>query len=418
MKPHRRVFIVDGYITDFIGKFHPDFIWKGHEEFGQRENPTIEEHLTEAIRGALDASGVSGDAIQKGYVGNFAGGLFVNQLHMGSLAARADEGLDGIPFARVEGACASGGLAIVGAIESIQAGYDVTLASGAEVQTTYNARDGAEILARASHYETERDLDTFAFPAMFARRARVYKERFGLDGEELRHVVLKAYENANRNPRAHMHSVEVDEETARTENKRNAKFLSNEELRDHLKVLECSPVSDGAAAVVLASEEGLRQLGKSPEDCVEVTSYAQRTGALGRTTEYTRLDQVQKTVEEALSDSDLAIGDVGVAEVHDCFAIAEVLMMEAIGLAEHGEGINPIREGRTRIDGDLPVNTGGGLLGFGHPIGATGIKQLLEVKRQIRGECGDYQIAKPPRIGLTANMGGDDRTCVSFLVRG
>lgn len=418
MKPLRRVFIVDGHITDFIGKFHPDFIWKGHPAFGQQENPTIEQHLTNAIQKALDASGVSGDDIQKGYVGNFAGGLFVNQLHMGSMAARADKGLDGKPFARVEGACASGGLAIVGAIESIQAGYDITLACGAEVQTTYNAKDGAEILARASHYETERDLDTFAFPAMFARRAKIYKEQFGLTNEELAPVILKAYENANKNPRAHMHAVHVDEETARSANKQNAKFLSNEELRDHLTVLQCSPVSDGAAAVVLASEEGLKKLGKSPSDCVEITGYGQRTGALGRTSEYTKLDQVRLTVAESMKDAGITLSDVGVAEVHDCFAISEVMMMESLGLAEHGHGIEPIREGRTQIDGDLPVNTGGGLLGFGHPIGATGIKQLLEVKRQIKGECGDYQIPTPPKVGLTANMGGDDRTCVSFVVQG
>lgn len=418
MKPLRRVFIVDGHISNFIGKFHPDFIWKGHPAFGQRENPTIEEHLTGAIRKALKASGATGDDIQKGYVGNFAGGLFVNQLHMGSMAARADKGLDGKPFARVEGACASGGLAIVGAIESIQAGYDITLACGAEVQTTYNAKDGAEILARASHYETERDLDTFAFPAMFARRAKVYKEQFGLTNEELAPVILKAYANANKNPRAHMHTVHVDEETARSANKRNAKFLSNEEFRDHLTVLQCSPVSDGAAAVVLASEEGLKRLGKSPSDCVEITGYGQRTGALGMTSEYTKLDEVRKTVKESMGDAGIQLSDVGVAEVHDCFAISEVMMMESLGLAEHGHGIEPIREGRTQIDGDLPVNTGGGLLGFGHPIGATGIKQLLEVKRQIKGECGDYQIPTPPKVGLTANMGGDDRTCVSFVVQG
>lgn len=418
MKPHRRVFVVGGAITDFIGKFHPDFIWKGHAEFGERENPGIEQHLTNAIQGALKNAGVQGSDIQKGYVGNFAGGLFVNQLHVGSLAARADEGLDGIPFARVEGACASGGLAIVGAIESIQAGYDVTLACGAEVQTTYNAKDGAEILARASHYETERDLDVFAFPAMFARRAKAYHEAYGVGHEQLADVVMKAFNNANRNPRAHMHTVEVDRETASTANRRNAEFLSNPELAPWLRVLECSPVSDGGAAVVLASEEGLKKLGRSQEDCVEIVSYGQRTGALGRTTDYTTLDQVGLTVQEALSDAAVSLDDVGVAEVHDCFAVSEVMMMEAIGLAGAGEGIKPILEGRTQIDGDLPVNTGGGLIAFGHPIGATGVKQLLECVRQIRGECEDYQIAEQPKVGLTANMGGDDRTCVSLVVRG
>lgn len=282
MTPNRRVFIVGGAITPFIGKFHPDFIWKGHADFGQRENPTIEEHLTRAVTDAFADAGIEGDSIERAYIGNFAGGLFVNQLHMGSLAARIP-GLDGKPISRTEGACASGSMAIVSAIESLQAGYDVALAAGAEIQTTRNAKDGAEFLARASHYETERSLDAFAFPALFAQRAEHYFRAFGIGHEDLGHVVMKAFANANLNPKAHMHTVHVDWETATTVNKRNSEFLSNPELTQYLRVLECSPVSDGGAAIVLATEEGLKKLGKTTEGLVEITSWCQRTGALGRT---------------------------------------------------------------------------------------------------------------------------------------
>mgnify|MGYP002620172376 CR=1 FL=1 len=417
MKPQRRVFIAGGSITPFIGKYHPDFIWKGHPDAGRRDNPTVEQHLTTAIRAALAEAGAKGSQIERGYVGNFAGGLFVNQLHMGSLAARADEGLDGVPFSRVEGACASGGLAIVGAIEAIQSGRNVTLAAGAEVQTTYSARDGAEFLARASHYETERSLDEFAFPAMFARRTQAYAAATGLERDRLSVVVDKAYRNANRNPLAHMHTVELAPGESAAPGGRNAEFLSNPEYRPWLRVLECSPVSDGGSAVVLVSEDGLAELGLRAEDCVEVVSWGHRTGALGLTHDHTRLLEVQRTIEEALSSAGVALADLGVAEVHDCFAISEVMMMEALGLAAYGRGLDAIADGRTELDGELPVNTGGGLIAFGHPIGATGIKQVLEVARQMRGACGTYQIAKRPTHGVTVNMGGDDRTCVSFVLR-
>lgn len=416
MTPRRRVFIVGGAITPFIGKFHPDFIWKGHPDVGQRENPNIEEHLTAAIEQAFKNTGVSGESIERGYIGNFAGGLFVNQLHMGSLAARVP-GLDGKPISRLEGACASGGMAIVSAIESLQAGYDVALAAGAEVQNTRNAKDGAEFLARASHYETERSLDVFAFPAMFARRAKAYFADTGMKHEELGHVVMKAFGNANKNPLAHMKDVKVTWEEATTPGKKNQQFLSNPELTEYLRVLECSPVSDGGAALILATEEGLKKLGKTTEGLVEIVSFGQRTGALGRTPEQTKLVEVGKTVHTVLGDANVTLDQIGVAEIHDCFAIAEVMMMEAIGLADYGKGIEPIKEGVTSLEGKLPVNTGGGLIGYGHPIGATGIKQALEVVQQMKGKSGDYQIAARPEFGLTVNMGGDDRTIVSMVLK-
>ena len=149
MKPSKRVFLVGGDLTTFVGKNHPDFIWKRHADFGKRENPTLEALTVQAIKGALKETGVKAEQIERGYVGNFAGELFSNQGHMGAMAVRADEGLDGTPFIRVEGACASGGLAIVGAIESLQAGLDVVMALGSEVQTTVSAREGAGFLARA-----------------------------------------------------------------------------------------------------------------------------------------------------------------------------------------------------------------------------------------------------------------------------
>lgn len=412
MKPNRKVYVVGGDLTTFIGKHHPDFIWKKHPDFGTRENPTLEQLTTTAILSALEKTGVPASAIQRGYIGNFAGELFSNQGHMGAMAVRAHEELSGTAFIRVEGACASGGLAVVGAIESLQAGLDVVMAVGSEVQTTVSAREGAGFLARASHWETERDIDEFTFPAMFARRAKHYKEAFGATDEDIAHVTVKAYANGNKNPNAHMRSVEMTLENASTPGKYNPQFLGNEELRDHLKVSDCSQVSDGAAAIILATAEGLAQLGKTPEECIEVTGYGVATSPLAKVEDFTKLDNTAQAAKEAYTSAGITADQVGVCEVHDCFAITEVMMYEALGFAESGKGGELARSGATAIDGDTPVNTGGGLIAFGHPVGATGIKQVLEVYRQMKGQCGDYQIPNKPQVGLTANMGGDDRSAV------
>ncbi len=416
MKFRRKVYVVGGDITTFIGKNHPDFIWKKHPDFGTRENPTLEQHLTAAIQGAFENTGVDPSAIEKGFIGNFAGGLFSRQGHLGALAVRADAKLTGKPFMRTEGACASGGLAAVSAIDSIQAGYDVVLVAGAEVQTTVTAREGAEYLATASRFESERELDEFTFPAMFARRNKLYKEKYGVSEDDLAYVVEKAYANANKNPKAHMRAVKLDHAHAAAPNDRNPNFLANEELKDHLKVSDCSQVSDGGAALIIASEEGLKKLGKTPADCIEILAYGHATSPLGDVPDYTVLENTKLAVDRMYAEAGISAADVQVAEVHDCFHITEVLMTEALGLAEAGKGAQAAKDGVTAITGKHPVNTGGGLIAFGHPVGATGVKQILEVYRQMKGQCGDYQIPQKPQVGVTANMGGDDRTsvCIAF----
>jgi acetyl-CoA acyltransferase len=317
----------------------------------------------------------------------------------------------------MEAACASGGTAIVSAVDAIQAGLDVVLVLGAEVQTTVKARLGADYLARASHYATERSIDDFTFPAILARRAKAYKEQHGLTDRDLAHFSVKAYANANRNPLAHMHAVKMTLEQAATASDSNPNFLSNAELKPHLRVSDCSQVSDGAAAIVLASEAGLKKLGRARAECAVLASYGFATNPLGQVKDLLRLDTAAAAAQEALRDAGIAPKDVHVAEVHDCFTIAELMMYEAVGWAAPGQGMELIHSGRTTLEGDLPVNTGGGLVGFGHPVGATGVKQAAEIFRQMKGLCGGYQVQRPLQTGLTVNMGGDDRTVVSLVIQ-
>jgi acetyl-CoA acyltransferase len=416
MRPARPVYIAAQAITPFIGKGNPHFIMKGHPDFGTRDNPTLEDHISRVVRQLLDETGIDASLIQRGYIGNFAGELFSHQGHLGAMVARADARLAGIGFARVEAACASGGVGLVNAIESIQAGLDVVLVLGAEVQTTVRAREGADYLARAAHYATERAIDDFTFPALLTRRAKAYKDAYDLTDHDLAHFAVKAYSNANRNPLAHMHAVKMTLEQAATASDMNPHILQNPELKPHLKVSDCSQVSDGAAALLLVSDAGLRKLGRSKADCVRVRSYGFCTNPLGQVQDLLRLDTAAAAAAEAMQDGGITPQDVQVAEVHDCFTIAELMMYEAVGFAEPGKGKELLLSGRTSLEGDIPVNTGGGLVGFGHPVGATGVKQVAELYRQMKGLCGEYQVQRELHTGLTVNMGGDDRTVVSTVI--
>jgi acetyl-CoA acyltransferase len=416
MRPARPVYVAAQAITPFIGKGSPHFIAKGHPDFGKRDNPALEDYIVTVVRQLIEANGIDPSLIQRGYIGNFAGELFSKQGHLGAMVARADARLAGIGFARVEAACASGGVGMVNAIEAIQAGLDVVLVVGAEVQTTVRPREGADYLARAAHYASERAIDDFTFPALLARRAKAYKEAYGLTDRDLAHFSVKAYGNANRNPLAHMHTVKMTLEQAETASDANPNFLQNPELKSHLKVSDCSQVSDGAAAVLLVSQAGWRQLGRSQADCVQVRSYGFRTNPLAQVQDLLRLDTTAAAAGEAMQDAGITPQDVQVAEVHDCFTIAELMMYEAIGLAEPGTGKELLLSGRTSLEGDIPVNTGGGLVGFGHPVGTTGVKQVAEIYRQMKGLCGEYQLQRDLHTGLTANMGGDDRTVVAMVI--
>jgi len=417
MKPARRAFVLGGAHSGFLGKFHPDFIWKGHPDFGKRTNPTIEEHLRIAVLGALEKTGVAARDVQKGYVGNFTGELFAKQGHLGASLAGIHPDFALKPFMRVEGACASGGLAFVAAVDAISAGYDVVLVSGVEVQTTVNAAEGADYLARAAHYPTQRGLDPFTFPCLFARRAKAYRDAYNVGGADLARVVVKAYSNANKNPNAHMHDVKMTLEQASAPSDRNPLFLENAEFREFMKVSDCSQVSDGASALVLVSEASLRRLGKRPAEASEVLAYGHATAPLAGLGDPLVCTTAEAAAREAYADAGIGARDIGIAEVHDCFSITELLLYEALGFAERGRAIQLVQDGTVLLDGKLPVNTGGGLMAFGHPVGATGVKQILEIHKQMKGQCGDYQVKTPPLHGIAANIGGDDRTAVVTALR-
>mmetsp|Transcript_81097 Transcript_81097/g.224418 ORF Transcript_81097/g.224418 Transcript_81097/m.224418 type:complete len:421 (+) Transcript_81097:108-1370(+) len=415
----RRVFLVGGHITPFIGKGSKNFIWKKHPDFGKKTNPTLKDYIVDSIKGTMANTGAQGSLVDRVYIGNFAGELFNQQGHLGAAVAAGDAGLLFKPSMRVEGACASGGLAAAAAVQAVKAGDDCVLAIGAEMQSTATAREGGTFLARAADFERQANIDDFTFPCLFARRTKAYLARYPhTTFEDLGKVAAKAYGNGNLNPLAHMHGVKVSEEYASTPSDKNPNFLSNQEFSSFLRVTDCSQVSDGGAGCIVASEEGIRKLGCSRSDCIEVVGCDYGTGDLwSDPPDLTEMTTIKTVVRRLLAAHSLSIQDMSVAELHDCFTMAEMLAYEAIGLAEPGRASDVVRSGGTARSGQLPVNTGGGLISFGHPVGATGVKQLMEVYRQMKGLCGDYQLASRPELGLTVNMGGDDKTVVAMVLK-
>ena len=414
----RKVFMVGGSITQFTGKGHPDFIHKKHPDFGKKENPTLEELITKSTNDALDATKVDPEIVDRIAIGNFCGELFSSQGHLGAAVIGANPKFLHKQSMRVEGACASGSLAVQAARENILAGADIALAVGAEVQTTVSARTGGDYLARASHYARQRSLDDFTFPCVFARRMKHIQEAGHFTMEDAAKVAVKAYENGNKNPLAHMSKASMPLERANNASDKNPNFLSNPEYKDYLRVSDCSQVSDGACSILLASEEGIKKIGNPDLKVVEIKTMQVATGNLYEDPQdFTRMFVSAAACAKAYEATGLTPKDLQVAEVHDCFTIAELLMYEALGIAEYGKAKDMINDGSTRIDGRIPVNCGGGLIAFGHPVGATGVKQIFEVYRQMKGLCGDYQIKNFPTIGATINMGGDDKTAVCSIIQ-
>lgn len=426
-----RVFVLGGHITPFVGKGSKLFIDKKHPDFGKKQNKTLEEILATTVQETSKSTGLAGkeELVDHVYVGNFLGELFSNQGHLGAAAigsltygeAGAKNPLMYKPAMRVEGACASGGLAVMSANNALKAGTaDIALAVGVEVQTTATARVGGDYLARAADYKRQRKIDDFTFPCLFAKRMKYIAEHNHFTMEDTARVAAKAYANGNKNPLAHMHTRKVSFEQCNGDETANPKFLGNETYKNYLRMTDCSQVSDGGAGVVLANEAGLKKLGLSPNDSrlVEMKSLACAASNLYEDPEdaccmFTSRQAAQK----ALAMAGVKPSDLSVAEVHDCFTIAEMLMYEALGIAEYGHAKDLIRNGDTTLEGRIPVNTGGGLLSFGHPVGATGVKQIMEVYRQMKGQCGAYQMKKIPALGATLNMGGDDKTAVSTVLQ-
>jgi acetyl-CoA C-acetyltransferase/acetyl-CoA acyltransferase len=407
----RKIYMTAGYNTVSMGT--------GRKEFNpKKDRPGLEYYISEAGKGVLNQIG-GAEQVDESFIGNFMAARFNKQGHIGGFAGMIDPGLEYKPAMRVEGACSSGGLALVSGIRSVLAETaEVVLAIGVEVQNTVKAIYGADILAGAGWFQKRKNSHAYFFPGQNSDRAGAYYEKYGYDytRKGMGKWFCNDMENARLDPNAQeFHNTSPDLEDLYHGMKPNGKSFV-----DHLNVLDCSKVSDGASGIAIVSEEGLKRIGVDKKDAVEIVGWAQLTRNITNDPpEPLELTTIKKTAAKALENAGISIDQVATIELHDCFSIVGVLGVEALGLAEPGKGAGFIAEGNTSRTGKIPMNTTGGLIGWGHPTGATGVHQAVTIWQQLTGKAGNAQINITPEkpYGMTINMGGDDVTVVAIVYK-
>jgi acetyl-CoA C-acetyltransferase len=313
-------------------------------------------------------------------------------------------GKKNLPAVRVESACASGGLAVRTAFMEVASGMsDYALAIGVEKMTDVSGGEATYALATAADQEYE-GYHGVTFPGLYAMMARAHMEHYGTTREQLAQVSVKNHHNGSMNPHAQFPFKVTQEQV-----------IGAVMVADPLTLMDCSPITDGAAAVLLAPADEVSKMNKHPLTVISGIGQATDTIALAQRTDMLKLDVVEIATQRALKMAGKTILDMDFAEVHDCFTIAEIMVMEAMGIVEPGQGGPATLDGLTALDGKFPINPSGGLKSKGHPVGATGVAQICEVVTQLRGEAGDRQI-KNAKTGLTQNMGGSGGSCVVHIL--
>ena len=371
----------------------------GMTEFGVHDTP-LEELFAEAAFGALDDAGAEPADVGALYFGNAMSGQAENATHLGPKVA-AHAGMAGIPVQRFEDACATSANAFKNAVQAVDAGvHDVVLVGGVERCTPVTGKETPEmtrIFASASHRQYEQPTG-LTFPGVFALLTKRHMHEHGTTEEQLAAVAVKNHAHGTHNPRAHFGKETTVEEV-----------LEGPVVADPFRLMDCCPFSDGASAVVVVGGD-LADSFDAPVD-VGGVGHATDVVPLGDKADLTATQAARDAASGAYEEAGITADDADFAEVHDCFTGAEVLASEAIGFAPDGEGGTYAAEGRTSLSGDRPVNPSGGLKAKGHPIGATGTAQIVELTEQIRGTAGERQVTDS-EVGVAHNLGGDAATTV------
>ena len=374
----------------------------GKTAFGAFPDKDLRSLAVEAGQVCLANANVSASKIEAFYRGNFAGPSFVGQNHLAPYIGGAI-GFEGVPCTRFEAACASSGSAFFHAVSAVAAGmYDLVLVAGVEKMTSQPTPKVTEILAGAGDMMGEGRAGA-TFPALFAMIARRHMHQYGTTREQLASVAVKNHANGAKNPQAHMRKVITLEQA-----------LNGKPIAEPLTVFDCSLISDGAAAVLIAPLERASEFTAKP---VRVAGIAQTSDhvALDEKDDITTFRAVKEAADKAYKMAGVTARDIEFAELHDCFTIAEIVATEDLGFVKKGEGGAYAQAGCTALNGARPVNTSGGLKSKGHPVGATGVAQICDVVQQIRGEAGERQVARHS-LGLAQNLGGSGATAVVTIL--
>ncbi|RDI67846.1 acetyl-CoA acetyltransferase [Nocardia pseudobrasiliensis] len=372
--------------------------------------------IGEIITRATESARVELDEIEVVHVGNAFGQLFTGQGHLGGMPATVAPGLWGVPAARHEAACASGSMAALAAMAELEAGrYDCALVIGAELEKTVPGAQAARHMgaaAWAGHEATDTD---FVWPQQFAAIADEYDRRYGLDAAHLRAVGELNITNARANPLAQTR------DWAFTADSFGVDDSVNPPVAGRLRRQDCSQMTDGAAAIVLVSDRFLQR--RNDVRRAEITGWGHRTVGLSLEQKFRAsaedthvFPHLRRVVRDALDRARVGdIIDLDGVEVHDCFSMSEYVAIDHLGLTAPGESWKAIEAGDIGRGGRLPINPGGGLIGIGHPVGATGVRMLLDAYKQVTDQAGEYQIPGARRFG-TLNIGGSTTTAAAFVV--
>jgi acetyl-CoA C-acetyltransferase len=374
----------------------------GYTKFGELWDKGLRDLVVEAGVKAVEDAGISGKELQLLIGGNMSGGLFVGQEHTGALFADY-LGLTNVPAIRTEAACASSSVGLrVGYLAVASGLYDYVAVGGAEKMTDVYGPQATTALASAMDQETEAYAGT-TFPGVYALMARRHMYEYGTSREQLAKIAVKNHANAMNNPIAHFHKKITMEDV-----------ISSQLIADPLRLLDCSPISDGAAAVILAPADIARKHTDTPV-YIKASAQASDTLSLFSRRDICTLDAAVIAAKHAYQQAGVTQKDIDLAEVHDCFTINEIIAYEDLGFCKKGEGGRMIESGQTEMGGKMPVNTSGGLKGKGHPVGATGIAQIIELVEQLSNRAGKRQI-NGAKTGLAHNVGGSGATVAIHIL--
>jgi acetyl-CoA C-acetyltransferase len=403
------VYVLGGYQTDFA------INWS-------RAGKSIYEMLQATVEGALDAAQIDPHEVEVAHIGNFASELFRGQGQLGGFFASVHPAFASIPTARHEAACASGSVAALAASAEIEAGrYDLACVVGVEEMRNVSGQQAANYLGAACWLGREAEDATFPWPYLFSRLADVYAERYGLRQEHLARIAQVNFANARRNPNAQTRQWTFSEQSFAEDDHYNPV------IEGRIRKQDCGQITDGGAAILLASEryatEYASRRGLSLEALPVIKGWGHHTAPMlleekiaASSTQPYIFPHVRATIQDAFRRAGLAdVGELDVIETHDCFTITEYMAIDHFGITSPGASWKAIEDGAIEFDGPLPINPSGGLIGTGHPVGASGIRMLLDAYKQATDSAGDYQVVGARTIA-TLNIGGSATTCVSFII--
>lgn len=403
------VYILGGWQSDFAA------VWSRH-------GMDLADAFGEAVREGLNAASLDPGEIETGHVGNFTAELFAHQGLLGGFFGLVDPALDGLPTARHEAACASGSVAVLAATAEIEAGrYDLACVVGIEQMRNVPGKTAADHLGAAAWSGHEYGDAQFVWPRAFSDLAEEYDRRYGLNYDHLMRISGINFGNARRNPRAQTRSYQFTPEH----------FTADDELNPvvegRTRKMDCGQVTDGSAVVFLASAERAAAYAKARglalESLPRIAGWGHRSAPISYAAKMEAsagepyvFPQVRRAICDARERAGIDdVAQIDAVETHDCFTVTEYMAIDHLGLTEPGESWKAIEDGSIAMGGRCPVNPSGGLIGCGHPVGATGVRMLLDAARQVSGTAGDCQVEGARRV-QTLNIGGSTTTTVSFIV--